>query len=488
MKIIKKIKEKDLDVSILILIIVTVLAFYRELNPNDELWNFANIYKMNIGYEIYNDLNVIITPLFFYIGQIFLKLFGNNYFGFTIYNIAIYVALFILILKLFKVLNIKRRRAIIYLLGIIIAFETIIPAGAGYNRLILIPIIATIIMLVKGKNNPYALGIITCITFLTKQNTGIYFLIGILLYEIIEKEKIKNIIKILLTFFILTAVFSICMIMQGNFNQFINYAFLGINEFSKNNTSVIWNFAVYMCVFFFIIAVSIFAMKNKKINLDSKMKKNITILLSIGSLQLLVAYPIFNYSHILLSGLIIIIEFIYLLDQTLISEMFTNRKKEKIIYLTIICIYLIKMGIYIIGYIQSIQVDPAYLITDKNSPYYGVVCSTAMQEEISNVCKFIKENEEKGIDVKIVSYKAELYMLPLQKNNQDFDLPFLGNLGREGEDGLIGQISNLKKTKILIQANKEDVFWQESEKVREYIQSNYKKEGTIADFDIYFIP
>ena len=40
---------------------------------------------------------------------------------------------------------------------------------------------------------------------------------------------------------------------------------------------------------------------------------------------------------------------------------------------------------------------------------------------------------------------------------------------------------------ILIQTNEEDIFWQESKKVRKYIQENYKKERTIEDFDVYYI-
>ena len=66
-------------------------------------------------------------------------------------------------------------------------------------------------------------------------------------------------------------------------------------------------------------------------------------------------------------------------------------------------------------------------------------------------------------------------------------MPNLGNLGKNGENGLIEEIKQMKNTKILIQTNEEDMFWQESKKVRKYIQENYIKEGTIGDFDIYYI-
>ena len=79
------------------------------------------------------------------------------------------------------------------------------------------------------------------------------------------------------------------------------------------------------------------------------------------------------------------------------------------------------------------------------------------------------------------------YTILTDDNNKNFDLPFLGNLGKDGEEGLIQEIQKLKNTKILIKTNEKDVFWQESKKVRKYIKDNYEKEGTIEDFDIYNI-
>ena len=71
----------------------------------------------------------------------------------------------------------------------------------------------------------------------------------------------------------------------------------------------------------------------------------------------------------------------------------------------------------------------------------------------------------------------------LNKNNKNLDLPFLGNLGKDGEDGLISEVRNLNSgTKILISKEK---FWQESEKLRNIIINNYKKIGEIEDYYIY---
>ena len=72
----------------------------------------------------------------------------------------------------------------------------------------------------------------------------------------------------------------------------------------------------------------------------------------------------------------------------------------------------------------------------------------------------------------------------LNKNNGILDLPFYGNLGKDGEQGIINIISSMDNVKILIQKD-DELFFQESEKVRNYIKQNLKYEGEIEDFLIY---
>ena len=73
----------------------------------------------------------------------------------------------------------------------------------------------------------------------------------------------------------------------------------------------------------------------------------------------------------------------------------------------------------------------------------------------------------------------------LNKNNKNMDLPLLGNLGKDGEKGVLSEIMNLKKgTKILIK-NDGSGTYQDSEIIKKYIKNNCKKIGEIESFDIY---
>ena len=138
---IKQKKEKigTLLIFIFIAIIVSAPALKRnqEIAIYDELWNFSNTYKMLNGFMIYKDINVIITPLYFYLGMLILHIFGTNLFVFKIYNILIFTSLYFIIYQIFQTLKIKKVRSLLFVTIIYLLTYSIIPPGASYNILAL---------------------------------------------------------------------------------------------------------------------------------------------------------------------------------------------------------------------------------------------------------------------------------------------------------------------------------------------------------------
>ena len=102
---------------------------------------------------------------------------------------------------------------------------------------------------------------------------------------------------------------------------------------------------------------------------------------------------------------------------------------------------------------------------------------------IDEIVNYINEEDKQTI---VLSYYSNLYMNVLDRNNGKMDLPFYGNLGKEGEDGLIEEIKELQNTNLLI-LKEEDKEYQESKKVRNYVIENYKQIGEIGRFFIYDI-
>ena len=115
--------------------------------------------------------------------------------------------------------------------------------------------------------------------------------------------------------------------------------------------------------------------------------------------------------------------------------------------------------------------------------YYGARVNNAQQEKINHIINYITQTEKEGKRVIILSCFSNLYMNVLQKNNGKMDLPFRGNLGKEGKNGLIREIEELKNTNLLLP--KKHTANQESKEVREYIMNTYQRIGEIEQFFIY---
>ena len=137
------------------------------------------------------------------------------------------------------------------------------------------------------------------------------------------------------------------------------------------------------------------------------------------------------------------------------------------------------------------SIDTNKVLSDKynykyNEPYFGTIFNDETEEKIKKVTEYMKKENN---DFIYISSDAALYMIPLKQSNKEFDLLLLGNLGKEGENGVIEKIKEVKgKKKILM--NKEKFCWQESDKVIEFVKNNFTnvgeiKIGEIEDILIY---
>lgn len=484
-KVVEVLKKKNLDILILIISLVTILTFIVLIESGDELWNFANSYKMFKGYKIYEELNVIITPLFFYIAQLFFKIFGANLLAFRIYNVVIFTVFFMLIYFIFKSLKIVRRRASFYTFVILCISKPLIMGEANYNILVFVPILIAILLIIKEKDNLVNLGILLALTFLIKQNIFIYFAIGIFIYKFINRKNVfKDLFKIYIISFVGIFLFLIYMYFDNNLYNFINFCFLGISEFGAKNFFIAISGTQYIYISAISVIFSFIIIYNKKINIDEEIINHTKILISFGIPMLLISYPIANYYHMILSSAILLVELLYLVDSILIKNIDIKIKTEKMTYITIILIYII----YVIFLLFSVKQN----LEQKNIVYskgifYGSIITMENQDSISSICEYIEDKEKDNIDVKILCHKANMYMIHLNKNNGIFDLAFLGNLGYGGEEKLIQKIKELNNTLILVKTDEEKFFGQEARKASKYIINNYEKVDEIEEYSVFYI-
>ena len=246
-----KINEIIENHSLLIIIVFgfivsTALTVYTGIRADDKLWNFVNTYKMYNGGTIYINNNVIITPLFFYIGLGLFKVLGANYFTFNIYNIVIWFSFDILVYNLFSTLLTNKKRVVLSTILIILSACLLIPSGANYNFLAVDFVLLGMILnkRIEGKKlNTILQGIISFVVFFSKQNIGAMYIFSLLILNIYKWQKNKDksyifvFIKEMLIAGILLFISLGAMYLSGNLEGFLNYAIFGLGEFAQYNTS-----------------------------------------------------------------------------------------------------------------------------------------------------------------------------------------------------------------------------------------------------------
>ena len=168
---------------LLFLIIAILIIFFNTLETRDELWLFHHIYKISSGYTIYSDVNVIITPIFFYVGKLFLLLLGKKIIIFRIYNLFIFTTLYIVSYKLMKNLNFSKHIAFLSTILLFFLCLSVVNAGANYNSLVIIFVLLGITLYIKRNKNFLLHGLIMFLVFFTKQNIGVFYFIAMILID-----------------------------------------------------------------------------------------------------------------------------------------------------------------------------------------------------------------------------------------------------------------------------------------------------------------
>ena len=485
--------KSNILVNSLIIGVCAILLFafiYLVLvTSNDELWNFQNIYKMINGYKIYNDSNVIITPIFFYLGAIFLEIFSAKFVVFRIYNIISVIILFVISYKIMKKLDLSKNLIAVYLsLLFLLMFQSIV-AGANYNTLGCIFILLGIYLYITKKSTNFKQGLLIFLVFFTKQNTGIFYALSVIIYELFEnklsKKYILDQLKKFIFFLIPSSLVLLFMHFNGNLEGFINYCFGGLFEFGGSNL-VFTAAPFYYALPLSSIGIYIFTIL-KKDTIFKTFKDNfwytLKLLFIFALINTFTVYPIFNSSHFIYTFPYHLIFIFYYLDTLILKEIFDEDKYYiygKIFALTILVLLLGRTLLY---FFYDYDLISKY--RSRNTPFDNLYSYTDTMIKTNDLKEYILEQEKQGITVLICSHDAAFPMIELKKSNGMYDLLFNGNLGYKGKDKVYSDIDNLKNTEFLVVTNEEDIFVQEPQEIRKYIMDNLELKGQIHNYSIY---
>ena len=494
-------------------LMICPIILSKPLNNLDEIWNYNFAKNIADGLIPYRDFNMITTPLLPMISGLFLNIFGNELIIMRILAIFLCTFILFLIFKILKKLKITFIYNLLFVFLLFLLLQDYFCIDYNFGVLLITLILIYLELNYYEKNKYYfskkylfhfLIGILSSCCILLKQSTGFFIALTSIIYPIFfikNKMDFKNYLKI---FFIrilgilIPIIFLIIYLFINNaFYAFIDYSIFGIKTFSNSIPYInlinskhlnIKLLSIFIPIFILIVGIYLLKKKEKKLFCF--------YLYSIASL--IVIFPISDTIHFLIGITPFLILFYYLFLQFLLFlfNKIINRcnfKNSKIIKIKIFIIELLKsfVALFLVIYlITSVLLLNNYFNDNtKNhsfNHYQYIPINSQLVEKINLIDNYILSEQN---PVYILDAEAAIYMVSLDKYSKNFDMFLKGNIGSNGENGIIEEISHFQSgNKLLIKKDESKMNWQTPMKVIHFVQTNLNKIGEISIFDIYEIP
>lgn len=495
---------QDIIIFFVILSVMMLIILPKELGNYDELWNYNFARNIANGRLPYRDFNMVQMPLLSLICGLFLKTFGNQLIVMRVLAVLLNTAIFYLVYKILEKLNINKSVCYIGTIAIFYLIKEYLLC-MDYNFAVLLICLILMYMEIKRLNkNDKALkpdkeydliiGLIAGISILIKQTTGIFIAFVTIFYKILlySKGNWKNTVKIILyralgVLIAITCLF-VYFVINNIFNDFLNYTIFGIKTFNNNipyinlilkEKIIIRILSCLMPITLIYLFVKVVIFREKNIN-----NNKLLILFAYGMAHIIVVYPIADEAHFLIGGIPVFITIIYLF-YLFLSSLIKNKEiiKKYIIEFTKAFSFLIVIAFLLSLIIENIHNRNNNLKTS-NLNHFKYIPSY-FDTDINYIDDYILDKEKDGKKVYILDASACMYMIPIDRYNNEYDMFLNGNLGAKGEEGQIEKIKQEDNLEILILNENFSRNWQNPEKVRKYIIENWNKIGEIKQFDVY---
>ncbi len=498
----KKIRKECLIIAILLLILTSIIMV-KPLNDLDEIWNYNFARNIVDGNMPYKDFNMIQMPLVPALCAIFLNLFGNELMIMRMIAILLCTIILFITYKILEVLKVNKWLNYTFLIFLIYILKD--HFRIDYNFFVLANVLWIIYIelkticektkeeLLTSSKKDVALGILAGICICSKQTTGVFVAIVLVGYNIINvsnfkefKLLIKKAIYRVIGIFIPLLLLCIYFTWNHLWNDFIDYCILGIGTFSNsipysnlltNRNIFIKMLSIIVPIFLISMIGNIFGNKYKK----KEFNRNLLIIVSYAIAEMVVVFPISDDIHFLVGAFPTMIGMVY--GISILSRKRKNTKVKIFIkeYLKAFNI----LAVTILGMV-SIASLYNYVICARQyttlNHFNSIIQSQEQIDSIKSVGEYIQKQDK---DVYILDATAAIYTIPLNQYTKNYDMFLIGNLGGNGEEGIIEDLQKKENYIVLIKNDQYSRNWQNPEKVREYIIENIDKIGEIDTFDIY---
>ena len=431
-----KINKKDIVCYILMVLYIVIYNTVIKYNGAlilDFLWQYEHSLSITKGELVYKDINIITTPLYYFILAIALKINASV-------ECKIVLDALIALLHNITAYKIWNKQEHSYIKSAIYTLIYLIfsVSGYAYNQLTVI-ISLIIILLLRRKSSDLAIyiGIMAMLCALCKQTTGVFVAVYSLVAVGIQSNKsnrLKDIMSWIFGFCAVGIIFLTYLILTNTLNSFFDYCLFGLVDF-KGSYFIENKFTFGLIVYFLLLGIYK-SIKEKDINII-----NITV--------------------------------ISILQLTLMINIRDNIHMDMVLSTAILIYYTLNIKLEI----KDLIILTAILISSLN-----VMHMKLENSEVSNICInsgiYDKENEE------IEEKEKELGMPILKvcvdtcindylsgRNSGIFEMFLDGNLGGISKFKLI---DNAIKDHVVCVSSRSGWQW-DSDQIFEYMDNNYKQ-------------
>lgn len=485
MKLFFKNNRRKIIIGAMFLIIFASSILLRYLTSLDEIWQYNIARNIYDGLLPYKDISMITTPLSNYLSLIFLWLFGNNVIALRYESIIIALAILWLVYKILKYIKVDYRVIVSLLICLMILLVPYVSFDYNFIQIILILSIIYFELLSANKSNSklsLIIGILVGLAITNKQTTGMIIAIVLIIISLIKNKNVfKDLLWRLLGIILPVGVLFLYLFKFNIWNDFINYCFVGIKEFTNHvpyyNLILSSNKLIaVLAIIIPIITVIVIFLHIKNKNID----KNVIIMLLYSLISLLVMYPIADDIHFIVSIVPLLILFGYLINKNT-SRIDSNKILNSIyvgLLISLIFISFCSIGRFVFLWGKD---------TDHNLKHYNsLTIDGDVVNEITTIDNYILSEKSNGVNVYIIDPTSAFFMIPLDKYTKNFDMLLNGNIGAGGNNKIIDIINQADENSIFLIKNVNyKRNWQNPELIRSYIISNMTKMGEIKSFDIY---
>ena len=431
------------------LFLMSLLYFYIPFRM-DTYANYGFSYGIANSQIPYKEFNIIVplfSPFLYSIFLIFSK-------SILIYYIEQSILLVIFSYFLFKLLD-KKAWIIITALFCPYIFNFPFCLFPGYNFIILFELLLLLYLNLNNKSDKL-IGLIAGISFLTKQNIGIFILLVSIFYPLFKDRK-KSFTRFIFSM-IPILIFTIYLFLSNSFFEFINLCFLNMHEFTGNFQFKTMYFILLLITILIVLVIFI---KSKN--------KNISYYYLLAYFP--IVYPLIESHHVSLFIFFALIVIVYNIKINISKSM-------PIIFIIVIFSFIISYN-----YFSKYHYERINFYSFHNFPLE--VATPTLKKDYDEIIKFVPNKK--------VIYVGDPYHTIFFTSTTETDLNkyyilFRGNHGYNGEQKLIKNIKQEKDVYFIVSKfiKCEDKSCQFYKHIPELIKNNYKLIKDLKHFSIYY--